>query len=60
MSSVNKYKISLEQAKHIYERVRKLLEKAEGARESDIQNRTRRWKIKSTGIIVSRNYPITD
>ena len=60
MSSVNKYKISLEPTKHISERVRKLLYQAEGARESNLENRTWRSKIKSTGIIVSRNYPITD
>ena len=59
MSYVNKYKTSLEPAKHINERVRKLLQKAIGARESNMENRTRRSKIKSIGIIVSRNYPIT-
>ena len=31
-----------------------------GARESNIENRTRRSKVKSIGIIISRNYPITD
>ena len=60
MSSVNKNKMFLEPAKHISERVRKLLHQAAGARKSNIEYRTRRWKIKSIGIIVSRNYPITD
>ena len=60
MSSVNKYKISLEPAKHIIEKVRKLLHQAAGARESNIENRTRRSKIKSSEIIVSRNIqPLT-
>ena len=60
MNSVNKYKTSLEPAEHIDERVRKLLHQAVGARESNMENRTRRSKTKSIGIIVSRNYPITD
>ena len=60
MSSVNKYKTSLEPAEHIDERVRKLLHQAVGARESNMENRARRSKIKSIGINVSRNYPITD
>ena len=60
VNSVNKYKISLEPAKHICERVVKLLHRAEEARERNIENRTRRSKIKSNGVIVSRNYPITD
>ena len=59
VSFVNKNKISLEPAKHINDRVVKLLHKAAGARESDIQNITRRSKIESIGIIVSQNYPIT-
>ena len=60
MSSVNKYKTSLEPAKHIDERARKLLHQSVGAHESNMENRTLRSKIKSIGIIVSRNYPITD
>ena len=60
VSSVNKYKISLEPAKHINDRVVKLLHQTEEARESNIENRTRRSKIKSNGVIVSQNYPITD
>ena len=60
VSSVNKYKISLEPAKHISDRAVKLLHQAEGACESNTENRTRCSKIKSIGIIVSRNYPITD
>ena len=57
--SVNKYKISLEPAKHINDRVIKLLHQTEEARERNIENRTRRSKIKSNGVIVSQNYPIT-
>ena len=59
-SSVNKYKIPLEPAKHIIDRVVKLLHQTVEARESNIENRTRRSKIKSIQIIVSQNYPITD
>ena len=51
MSSVNKYKIPLEPAKHINERVRKLLHPAVGAHESTIENRTRSSKIKDIGIL---------
>ena len=51
VSSVNKYKISVEPAKHINERVRKLLHQAVEASESNIENRTRRWKTKSIGIV---------
>ena len=51
MSSVNKYKISVEPAKHINERARKLLHQAVEASESNIENRTRRWKTKSIGIV---------
>ena len=60
-SSVNN-KHRIEPAKHISERVRKLLHQAVavGARESHIENRTRCSKIKSIGIIISRNYPITN
>ena len=60
VSSVNKYKISLEPAKHISDRVVKLLHQTEEACERNIENRTRRSKIKSNGVIVSQNYPITD
>ena len=60
MISFNKYNISLEPAKHISEKARKLLHQAVGARESNVENRIRGSKIKSIGIIVSRNYPITD
>ena len=60
VSSVNKHKISLEPAKHINEKVRKLLHQTVEASESNIENRTRRSKIKSNGIIDSQNYPITD
>ena len=60
VSSVNKYKISLEPAKHVNGRVVKLLHQTEEARERNIENRTRRSKIKSNGVIVSQNYPITD
>ena len=38
----------------------KLLRQTEEARERDIETRTRRSKIKSNGVIVSQNYPITD
>ena len=41
-------------------RVVKLLHQAEEARERNIENRARRSKIKSNGVIVSQNYPITD
>ena len=58
--SVNKYKISLELAAHIIDRVVKLLHQTEEASERNIENRTRHSKIKSIGVIVSQNYPITD
>ena len=57
MSFVNKNKIFLEPTKHINEKARKLLHQA---REINTENRIPRSKIKSSGIIVSRNYPITD
>ena len=38
----------------------KLVHQTEEARERNIENRTRRSKIKSNGVIVSHNYPITD
>ena len=60
VSSVNKYKISLEPAKHINDNVVKLLHQTEEARERNIENRTQRSKIKRNGIIVSQNYPIPD
>ena len=60
VSSVNKYKISLESAKHISERVVKLLHQTEEAQERNTESRTRRSKVKSNGVIVSQNYPITD
>ena len=60
MRSVNKYKISLEPAKHISYRVVKLFHQTEEAREHNIQNRTRRSKIKSNRVIVNQNHPITD
>ena len=60
VSSVNKYKISLEQAKHINDRVVRLLHQTEEARERNIESRTRCSKIKSNGVIVSQNYPITE
>ena len=60
VSSVNKYKISLEPAKHINDRVIKLLRQTEEARERNTENRTRRSKIKRNGVIVGQNYPITD
>ena len=60
VSSVNKYKISLEPAKHISDRVVKSLHQTEEARERNIKNRTRRSKVKSNGGTVSQNYPITD
>ena len=60
VSYVNKYKISLEPAKHINDRVVKLLHQTEGARECNIENGTQCSKIKSSGVIVSQNYPITD
>ena len=60
VSSVNKYKISLEPGKHINDRVEKLLHQTEEASERNTENRTRRSKIKSNGVIVSQNYPITD
>ena len=59
VSSVNKYKISLEPAKHINDRVVKLLHQTVEPRESNIENRTRRSKIKSNEVIVSQNYPST-
>ena len=40
--------------------VLKLLHQTEEARERNIENRTRRSKIESNGVIVSQNYPITD
>ena len=60
VNSVIKYKISLEPAKPINDTVVKLLHHTVEARESNIENRTRRSKIKSNGIIVSQNYPVTD
>ena len=60
VSSVSKSKISIEPAKHINDRVVKLLHQTEEAREGNIENRTRRSKIKGNGVIVSQNYPITD
>ena len=60
VSFINKDKISLEPAKHISDRVVKLLHRTEEARERNIEKRTRRSKIKSNGVIVSQNYPITD
>ena len=60
VSSVNKYKISFEPAKHMNDRVVKLLHQTEEASERNIENRTRRSKIKSNGIIVSQNYAIMD
>ena len=60
VSSVNKYKISLEPGKHISDRVVKLLNQTEEASECNTANRTRRSKIKSNRVIVSQNYPIMD
>ena len=40
--------------------MRELLHQTVEARGSNIENRTRRSKIKSIWIIVSQNYPITD
>ena len=60
VSFVNKYKISLEPDNHISDRVVKLSHQTEEACEHNIKNRTRRSKIKSNGVIVSQNYPITD
>ena len=60
VSSVNKYKISLEPAEHISDKVVKLSDQTEEAREHNTENGTRRSKIKSNGVIVSQNYPITD
>ena len=60
VSSVHKYKISLEPAKHINDRIIKLLHQTEEACERNIENRTQHSKIKSNGVIVSQNYPITD
>ena len=57
VSSVNKYKISLEPAKH---RDVKVLHQTVEVCESNIENRTRHSKIKSSGVIVSQNYPIMD
>ena len=57
VSSVSKSKISIEPAN---DRVVKLLHQTEKARERNIENRTRRSKIKSNGVIVSQNYPIMD
>ena len=59
VSSVNKYKISLEPA-NTSVTVVKLLHQTKQARERNIGNRTRRSKIKSNRVIVSQNYPITD
>ena len=42
------------------EKARKLMHQAVGAHESNIEDRTWHSDIKSIGIIVSRNYPITD
>ena len=50
----------LEPAKHINDRAVKLLHHTVEARESNTENRTRHSKIKSDGIVVSQNYPITD
>ena len=47
VSSINRYKISLEPAKHVNDRVIKLLHQTEEARERNIENRSRRSKIKS-------------
>ena len=58
VSSVNKYKISLEPAKHVNDRVVKLLHQTEEECERNTENRTWRSKIKSNGIIVSQSYPI--
>ena len=60
VSHANKYKISLEPAEHINDRVVKLLHQTEEACVSNIENSTRRLKIKSSGVIVSQNYPVTD
>ena len=60
VNSVNKYKISLEPAKHINDRVVKSLHETVEAREINTENRTRRSKIKSNGVIINQNYPITD
>ena len=60
VSSVNKSKISLESAKHINDRVVKLLHQTVEVRESNMKNGTPRSKIKSIGMVVSQNYPITD
>ena len=60
VSSVSKSKISVEPAKHISDRVVKLLHQTEKAHECNIENRTQHSKIKSNGVIVSQNYPITD
>ena len=60
VSSVTKSKISLESAKHINDRVVKLLRQTVEVRESNMKNGTRRSKIKSIGMVVSQNYPITD
>ena len=46
---VNKCKTSLELAKHIDEKVRKVLHQAVGPRESNVENRIRHSKIKSIG-----------
>ena len=56
----NKYEISLEPAKHINDRVVMLLDQTVEARQINIENKTRRLKIKSIGMIVSQNDPITD
>ena len=47
VSSVNKFKISLEAAKHVNDRVVKLLYQTVEAFESNIENRTRCSKIKA-------------
>ena len=60
VTSVNKYMISLDPAKHISDKVVTLLHQTKEAREGDIKDRTRRSKIKSNGVIVSQNYPVTD
>ena len=60
VGSVNKYKMSLEPAKHINDSVVKLLHQTVEARESNIENRTRRSKIKIDGVIVNQNNTITD
>ena len=59
VSSVNKYKISLKQPNRSITVVN-LLHQTEEARERNQENGIRRSKIKSNGVIVSPDYPITD